>query len=374
MYRHYMTKPIPSLELLDRFVIDRRREGPLHAQIEHALRQTIARDFADGDVFFKEVEIAARLGVARATTRQALGAITRDGLLRRRPGTATIVTKSSAAEQDAAKSQVGIFVADYDSEMTATLLQKIMEECRRRSLTVRTYYTHFGESVQQAYRQISLSSSVERFLVFANSELSEALTESGYQSVSIESPGRDYRGAVVETDSSQAVQIGIAYLQSLGHEKIALLVNEPSAALSVQEKMDQFRLMLPNAPVVVCGTVGGESSYQAAYAHMGELWGRDSTVRPTAIMTVSDPGAWAALRWLEEQGVSVPAEVSVLGFEDSRSSRFMRPALSSIAHPVEALAREAVALLWDEWGIGPQVRRLAPELVVRESTGPVQKV
>ena len=362
-----LTDNLPSLELLDRFVIDRRRGTPLHAQIEQALRKTIEQHFEDGDLFFKEVEIAARLGVARATTRQALGAITRDGLLNRRAGASTIVTKARVA-----KAQIGIFVADYDSEMTATLLQKIMEECRRRDLPVRTYYTHFGESIQQAYQQVSLSPKEERFLVFANEALSEALTDSGYQTVSLEAPSREYKGAVVETDARLAVQMGIDYLKSLGHERIALLVNEPAAALSVQDKIDQFRRVLPGALVVVCGTQRGESSYQAAYAYMSEVWDRDSLEHPTALMTVSDPGAWAALRWLDERGVSVPSEISVLGFEDSRSSQFMHPSLSSLAHPVEALAHEAVALLWDR-GAEPLVRRLAPRLVIRESTGPAKK-
>ena len=137
---------------------------------------------------------------------------------------------------------------------------------------------------------------------------------------------------VVETDARMAAQMGVDFLRALGHERITLLVNEPATVISVQEKIEQFRVSYPHGRVVICGTQVWDNSYQASYAHMGEVWNVAPSEQPTAIMTTSDPGAWAALRWLAERHVSVPGQVSVLGFEDVRSSRFMHPSLSSIAH------------------------------------------
>ena len=252
------------------------------------------------------------------------------------------------------------------------LLQQIMVECRRRDFELHSYYVHKSESAEQAAQQITRGPEEERIIVIAPLLL-KWLVERGYHTVCIENPARNAAHRVVETDARMAAQMGVDYLRALGHERITLLVNEPAAILSVQEKIDQFRSAQPQGRVVICGTQVWDNSYQAAYAHMGEVWNRDPAERPTAVMTVSDPGAWAALRWLSEQGVSVPGQVSVLGFEDVRSSRFMHPSLSTIAHPIEAIARTALEMLWEE-DSGPRQRRLAPNLMIRESTGPAPGV
>ncbi len=373
---------MPAIELLDKFIIDRRRGSPMHAQILRALRKMIDAHFADGDPFFTEMEIVARLGVSRATVRQALGELSREGILLRRPSVGTVVTKNANASggplpgppQDAvAQSRIGVVIPEYDSELTAMLLQKIVEEGRRHSHAVQVYYTHRGEDLQRAFGQIHHGPDQERFILClppsAALELSEALWDSGYRTVSIDAPSRPYPGAVVETDARMAVQMGVDYLRSLGHRQITLLVNEPADRLSVQEKVEQFRQAQPQGRVVVCGTHDWENSYAAAYAHMPDVWETTDGVRPTAIMTVSDPGAWAALRWLAERGLAVPGAVSVLGFEDARSSQFMHPSLSTIAHPIEAIARTAVEML-RQAADAPRERRLPPQLIVRESTGP----
>ena len=238
---HELDTLMPSIDLLDKFIIDRRRGAPLHEQILRALRKMIEAHFQDGDAFFTEMEIVERLGVSRATVRQALGELSRDGTLLRRPSIGTVVSKKVVTTghsgmpfvgEQTGLSYVGVVIPEYDSEMTAMLLQKIVEESRFRGYTVQAYYTHRGEDLQRAYRQIRRSPAEERFILYltpeATVELSEALWDSGYRTVSIEAPSRTYSGTVVETDARMAVQMGIDYLRSLGHERITLLVNEPA--------------------------------------------------------------------------------------------------------------------------------------------------
>jgi DNA-binding LacI/PurR family transcriptional regulator len=374
-----------STQLLNKLIIDRRRGLPLHIQIQRALRELIDLHFADGDAFFTEAELVESLGISRPTVRQALSELNREGLLLRRPAIGTIITKTPSAHIPASASPastklrknmaekqtacMGIFLPEYDSEFLAMLLQKIMEESRLRNLPVQTYYTHRGDDLKWAYKQISRSPNEERFLLLDSSlELSQALWDAGYRTVAVEAQAENYAGASVETDAAMAVQIGIDYLRALSHKRITLLINEPVERSSVQQKVSQFQQALPEGRIVVCGTQEWENSFEAAYAHMSEVWGSEPGLRPTALMTTSDPGAWAALRWFAEHGVSVPHDVSVLGFEDARSSRFMHPSLSTLAHPIEALVQAALTMLWEvHWN--PSRQRLAPHLVIRDSTG-----
>ena len=358
----------PDAALISPLAIDRRQAAPLHSQIERALHHLIDQHFCDGDIFFKELEIAERFQVSRPTVRQALGTLTRRGLLERRPFIGTIVIKRDGADVPPSlvkTKYVAIFVSDYDSENSSAFLQQVMGECSHRNFVAHSYYIKQGEGLDLGHRHALRPPAEERCVSLTNSHILDTLREAGYRTVSLEIPFRDFTGLAVETDARMAVQIGVDYLRSLGHEKITLLVNEPNSVLNVQDKIEQFRAAHPGSSVVNCGTKLWESSYQAAYASMPKVW----KSRPTAIMTASDPGAWAALHWLAEQGVSIPAEVSVLGFENARSSQFMRPALSTLAHPMKALASATLEMLWGEEETS-RIHLLPPDLIIRDSTGP----
>jgi DNA-binding LacI/PurR family transcriptional regulator len=351
-------------------------------QVQRALRSVIDEHFTDGDQFYTESALVERLRVSRGTVRQALNELSREGMLVRRVRTGTMVCKQGAPwEGQAVKSQavqtVGVFVAQYDSDFLSAVLEQVSLVCRERDLRFKVYHTHKGQKVADAYREVGGAPDQERILLLGQAtmgQLNEALTDRGYRVVALEAPTDDYAGAVVETDSTMAVHIAVDYLWSLGHRRITLLVNEPYKSPSVAEKVDAFQEIARRRDVdtqfrtVLCGTDFWQSSHAAALAHMDEVWPDAELERPTAIFAVSDPGAWAALQWFAKRGVSVPREVSVLGYEGARTSQFTHPALSTVSHSFERIARAAIDLLWT----GTQTtKRLAPELVIRESTGSV---
>jgi DNA-binding LacI/PurR family transcriptional regulator len=256
------------------------------------------------------------------------------------------------------------------------MLEQFAVASRQRNLRFQIYHTHRGQKVADAFRDISSPPDLERIILMSPSsivELNDALIDSGYRTVAVELPDSGYSGSYVVTDSRMAVHIGIDYLWSLGHRKITLLVNEPLVSPSVQQKVETFKTIAQERRVdgkfhiVTCGTDYWQSSYDSALAHMDEVWPGENGDHPTAIFAVSDPGAWAVLHWLARKGVAVPTDVSVLGFEGAKTSQFTHPSLSTIAHPFEAIARKAVEVLWSD---SVMVERLAPNLVVRESTGP----
>ena len=135
---HYMSSnqqlgPFPAVSpaaLMNPLAIDRRRAVPLHFQIERALYHLIDQHFCDGDIFFKELEIAECFQVSRPTVRQALGTLTRCGLLERRPFIGTIVIKPVSVPSPAKTKHVAIFVSDYASEYLSAFLQQLMGECQ----------------------------------------------------------------------------------------------------------------------------------------------------------------------------------------------------------------------------------------------------
>ncbi|BDI28442.1 purine operon repressor [Capsulimonas corticalis] len=359
----------PTTDLLDRVLISKERGAPLHLQVRGILRDIIEHQCEDGQPFWTETVLMQKLGVSRATVRKALSDLTREGLLVRRAALGTTVSKKTIANT------LGVFVHQYNSDYQSELLQACADECRRRGFQMQPYYTHNGDQVSEAFERVKLPPHQQRIIIMGETEgftsqLYKALQDRGYRAVVVDAIFPGFRGAYVGTDNEQVVRLGVDHLRSLGHKRITLFVNEPAAVESVQVKIRTFERIcreegLDESRVFLCGTKLGESSFDAAYQSMDRVWMQEP--RPTALFTLSDPGAWAALKWCAGRRIEVPAQLSVLGFEGVRPSRFTNPSLTSVAHPIVDLAKRAIDLLWEK---DEKQELLPPHLVMGDSTGP----
>jgi DNA-binding LacI/PurR family transcriptional regulator len=90
---------------------------------------------------------------------------------------------------------------------------------------------------------------------------------------------------------------------------------------------------------------------------------------PTALLAESDRIAFHAIDWLKARGLSVPGDVSVVGFDGVPESATSNPPLTTVQQPIAEIGRRAVRVILDHSG---EVWRekLAVELVVRDSTAP----
>ena len=98
--------------------------------------------------------------------------------------------------------------------------------------------------------------------------------------------------------------------------------------------------------------------------------------RFTAVFCFNDIAAIGALRALKEAGLSVPGDVSVVGFDDILSAAYATPSLTTVRQPLQEMGKRGAQVLLER--IANREREfaaeivMAPELVVRESTGPVR--
>jgi len=108
---------------------------------------------------------------------------------------------------------------------------------------------------------------------------------------------------------------------------------------------------------------GQEAGRRAAAALL------DRPDRPTGLLAMSDELALGAMRAAEELGIAVPAELSVVGFDDTPPAALARPALTTVHQPHHDKGVAAVQWLLDPSG-KPASQVLPVELVVRASTAP----
>jgi DNA-binding LacI/PurR family transcriptional regulator len=96
----------------------------------------------------------------------------------------------------------------------------------------------------------------------------------------------------------------------------------------------------------------------------------------TAIFVANDQMALGVLRALHERGREIPREISIVGFDDIPEAQYFTPPLTTVRQDFGEMGRSSLRLLLElmrQTGQPPQRVTIAPELVVRRSTGPPRK-
>ncbi len=173
----------------------------------------------------------------------------------------------------------------------------------------------------------------------------------------------------VSTDDAAAMGLAVRHLVSLGHRRIGLAIG-PDRFVPARRKVDAFtRALHDQLPdeadaAHVVTTLFPVEGGQAATTEL-------VATGHTAIVCGSDLMALGAIRAIRSLGLSVPGDVSVVGFDDSPLIGFTDPALTTVRQPVRAMAEAAVETLIGEiaGNPGPRTELLFhPELVMRGST------
>jgi LacI family transcriptional regulator len=179
-------------------------------------------------------------------------------------------------------------------------------------------------------------------------------------------------GDVVLYDDAGGSRAVAEHLLELGHTRIACVAGPAEHA--PHERLESFRRTLAAAGV----TLDDDAVVAADFHFAG---GREATAKLlatgkpfTALFAANDLMAAGAIRELLAHGLSVPDDVSVIGFDDAPLAEMISPALTTVRQPMQDMAETAVSLLLArvaERGAGTHVRRVLPtSLVVRDSTAP----
>ncbi|MBX6383745.1 MAG: LacI family DNA-binding transcriptional regulator [Microbispora sp.] len=177
----------------------------------------------------------------------------------------------------------------------------------------------------------------------------------------------------VSCDDVAAAEIALAHLMALGHSRVAMLLGPPDHVPS-QRKLAAFRAYaadngLELGPDHVEHTM---FSLEGGHAAATRMLARGVT----GIICASDVLALGAIRAARRAGLSVPEDVSVIGYDDSALMNCVDPPLTTVRQPIDAMGRAAVDLLVaqiDAAVVPGDELLFEPELVVRASTAPAPR-
>lgn len=171
-------------------------------------------------------------------------------------------------------------------------------------------------------------------------------------------------------DFAAGREIGQRLLEA-GHRKIAFVSGLPNhiAASARYSGLAAAAGEYPDASIRV---VAGDFSYASGVRAADELFDCDD--RATAIFAANDAMAAGIINISAQKGVSVPADVTVVGFDDSFFARLLTPRLTTVRQPTRELAQTATAMLIDRaqdaLPLEAGAVRLPYEVVDRASSGP----
>jgi LacI family transcriptional regulator len=280
---------------------------------------------------------------------------------------------------------VGVMVFDMTDPFCTLILRGIENSLYQSNFLPILTDVHNERSRFERYLEMMLDRRIEGLIVLANwlfldINLIADLEKNSIPTAMISRELRTDSVSSVVVDNEVGGHIALEHLHSLGHRKIAFIRGPKALSDSsprwkgvrafAQAKgldLDQRLIMdLPESRDPI-------SSFEAGYKLTEELIKRRRAF--TAIMAFDDMTAFGAIRAMSRADIRVPEQCSVIGFDDVAPAALYTPSLTTVRQPMEAMGSLAVSIVVDginsvleKREIGAIHRKIAPELVVREST------
>lgn len=180
-------------------------------------------------------------------------------------------------------------------------------------------------------------------------------------------------GPAIRIDNRGAAKSMVNYLISLGHKRIGVisgLKDNPHAI----DRLEGYKEALAEAGIPFEKDLIAEGDFTMWSGLNAAFQFCNMKNRPTAIFSMNDEMAIGAMQTLKSQGIRIPEDISVTGFDDIAYAKYSDPSLTTISQPAEEMGKMAMDMLLKVIEGEPLSQRecvLPTEFIIRKSTGPV---
>jgi LacI family transcriptional regulator len=280
---------------------------------------------------------------------------------------------------------VGVMVFDMTDPYCTLVLRGIENTLYQASYLPILTDVHNERVRFERYLEMLLDRRIEGLIVLANWLFLDINLLADLEKSSIPTAiiGCELKGdsmSSVIVDNEVGGYAALEHLHSLGHRKIAFirgpkgLTDSSPRWRGVRKCAKASRLELDTCLIVdLPESRDPISSFEAGFKLTEGLIKQKRQF--TALLAFDDMTAFGAIRALAKSGLRVPEQCSVIGFDDVAPSALYTPPLTTVRQPMEAMGASAVGVVLDginavleKREIAASHRRVAPELVVREST------
>jgi LacI family transcriptional regulator len=255
------------------------------------------------------------------------------------------------------------------------LLEGVSGTATERDYAMLLWVRQSGEDEGIFYRRILQNGLMDGVIIASASTqnpLVAYLLEMSVPLAMVERPGiHEDQVSYVTIDNARATRDVIEHLIGSGRRRIALVAGTQDN-MDGRERLESFREFMSEAGLPNDLIVSGDFQRLTAYEATKTLLDKDID----AIFACSDMMAQGVYTALQEAGRRIPDDIAVVGFDDLPTAIHLSPPLTTIRQPLREKGAIATGLLLDQIEGKTHAARhvvLSTELVVRESTGVVQK-
>jgi len=278
---------------------------------------------------------------------------------------------------------VGVLAPDLSEGYFTRVMSGVVQEFTAAHYFYFTACHDWKKELIEQYPRMLVERAVDGFLLL-NTPADQISVSVPVVAISAHSPVENVTNIVL--DHHSAVVQALRHLHQLGHRRIAFMRGPhaiPDSEFrweSIQQVAREIGLRIDPTHVIRIDTAAGWSmktgnhpmAPEIGYKPMHALLERTRDF--TAIFCFNDIAAIGAIRALKEVGLSVPKDISVVGFDDILSAAYYTPSLTTVRQPLTEMGRRGAQILLERIANRaapfPAEIVVAPEFVVRESTGP----
>lgn len=328
-------------------------------------------------------DVADRVGVHKATVSRALNARTRHQVNEKTAARIAEVAQELGYVPNAmarglrtsSSMTIGVIIPDLTNPFFPPIIRGIENYLQPRGYTALLANTDDSDAIELAALDSLLGRRIDGLVVASGSLQNSTLADAHQAGVFAVMLNRDAGGIpypLVTGNDATGIAAAVAHLADLGHRRIMHIAGPANFSTS-GTRADAFLSACRSTKGVV-GTVVEASalSVDAGYQSMDRVL-TERGARPTAIIAGNDLVALGVLRSLRAHGLSCPADMSVVGFNDIEFAQDSNPPLTTVHVPMLELGTEAARMLLeaiDSRSQEPVTVQLPVSLIVRGSTGP----
>ena len=342
---------------------------PIYRQVIKHIQADIKKGvLVAGHKLPPEPELAELYGVSRVTIRKTLTQLANEGLVERRKGKGTFV-KDLGKKQLADTFCILSFIRDLieSNEYDFGILRGIVKELDAKSPLTAIYWRENLDlgRLQDSFRGIFLLHPGNEHI----SDIKNIINEN-IPLVFLSSLPEKLQGYhTVAMDNVTGTLEAMEFLIKKGRKRIAF-ISGASGKSSTVERLSAYKISLKkyNMPfsrkyVVDMLDSNEEMGYRAAKKLLA------LKNKPDAIFACTDLMACGAMKAAKEAGLSIPEDISIIGFDNSTIARFTEPSLTTVESDTEKIGSEGAKLLLELLsGMSPDKKIIIPSrLIIRES-------
>ncbi|EKO3866386.1 LacI family DNA-binding transcriptional regulator [Vibrio harveyi] len=242
---------------------------------------------------------------------------------------------------------IGIIVPELGGPFYSGILHSMEERLRRFGYHVVVTAGSNSEQSQRESVEFLLGRRVDAIILHAQNLTDDYLIDLKEKGIPVVLVNRfipEMAQCCIEIDNEFGGQLATEYLLRMGHRNIACITG-PLDKSDARGRLQGYRKALEEAGIEYDEALVSEAGFteESGESAMRKLLKRDCHF--TAVFACNDHMAFGAYEVLKANGVNVPEQISLVGFDDILFARYLTPALTTVNFPIEQMSAEAVQLV-----------------------------